>query len=407
MGRKQPHFLKRGRWVAGLWLFLLGLLGQPAAAGQPSFLGQTQIYLPLLETPPLPLSFTQIATGLLNPTDIAQAGDERLFITEKRGRIRIVNQGVLLATPFLNIQERVESEELEQGLESLVFPPNYATTGVFYVLYTATDNSVHLSRFRVTSGNANQADPNSEEVLLLVPQPHPTHNGADLLFGPDDGYLYVGMGDGGPANDPYDQGQSPQSWRGKILRLAVTATGPYTIPPDNPFVTDPITLDEIWALGLRNPWRMSFDRLTHDLWISDVGNYAYEEVNFQPANYPGGANYGWRCYEGHTPFNLFNCLPPENYVFPVHVYGHHNSNHCAITGGYAYRGSQIPSLHGQYLFSDQCSGEFWGLTRQNDQWRVNRLGLPVALIATFGEDRFGELYVAEYFTGRLLQITAP
>jgi glucose/arabinose dehydrogenase len=361
----------------------------------------------LLETAPLPLTFTQITTGLLNPTDIAHAGDNRLFVTEKRGRIRIVNQGVLLATPFLDIQARVESDDLEEGLESLVFPPDYATTGVFYVLYTATNNSVHLSRFRVDPNNPNQATPDSEEVLLFVPQPDSIHNGADLLFGPDDGYLYVGMGDGGPANDPYDQGQSYQSLRGKILRLAVTAFGPYTIPPDNPYATSPYALPEIWALGLRNPWRMSFDRLTHDLWISDVGNYAYEEVNFQPANYVGGANYGWRCYEGHAPFNLFNCSAPENYVFPIHVYGHHNSDRCAITGGYVYRGGQIPSLYGQYLFSDHCSGEFWGLTRQNNQWQVNRLGLPVALVSTFGEGRFGELYVAEYFTGRLLRIAAP
>jgi len=405
MVRKRHYCLKR--WEAGLWLLLLGLLGPHAAADQAHPFGQTQVYLPLLETSSLPLTFTQITTGLLNPTDIANAGDNRLFVTEKRGRIRIVSQGVILSTPFLDIQERVESDGLEQGLESLVFPPDYATTGVFYVLYTATNNAVHLSRFRVTPGNANQANPHSEEVLLLVPQPDPHHNGADLLFGPVDGYLYVGMGDGGPPNDPYDQGQSYQSWRGKILRLAVTEFGPYTIPPDNPFATSPYALPEIWALGLRNPWRMSFDRLTHDLWISDVGNYAYEEVNFQPANDAGGANYGWRCYEGHAPFNLFNCSAPENYAFPIHVYGHHNSDRCAITGGYVYRGNQIPSLHGQYLFSDQCSGEFWGLTRQNNQWQVNRLRLPVALVSTFGEDRFGELYVAEYFTGRLLRITAP
>ena len=405
MVRKQVYFLRR--WGAGLWLLLVGLLGSHAAAAQVTPLDQTLIYVPLLQRSPLPLAFTQVGTGLLNPTDIAHAGDDRLFITEKRGRIRIVSQGVLLSTPFLDIQERVESDGLEQGLESLVFPPDYATTGVFYVLYTATNNSVHLSRFRVDPNNPNQANPNGEEVLLFVPQPDSTHNGADLLFGPVDGYLYVGMGDGGPADDPYDQGQSYQSWRGKILRLAVTSFGPYTIPPDNPFATAPYALPEIWAVGLRNPWRMSFDRLTHDLWISDVGNTHYEEINFQPADYEGGANYGWRCYEGFTPFNLFNCQASGYYTFPVHVYSHQPTYRCAITGGYVYRGAAIGSLVGQYLFSDFCTGEFWGLTRHNDQWVVNQLGLPAAAVATFGEDRLGELYVAEYDTGRLLRITAP
>lgn len=361
-------------------------------------------YLPVMANYVPGLSFELVASGLIKPTVITHAGDTRLFVAEKRGVIYIIENGVLLSEPFLDIQDRVNSTADEQGIESIAFPPDFAVSRAFYVMYTGLVGDVHLSRFHAPAQTPNQANPDSETILLDIDQFDPIHNGADMAFGPHDGYLYIGMGDGGSVNDPHNMGQNPQTVKGKILRLNVTNVPTYTIPIDNPFVNDPTTLDEIWALGLRNPWRMSFDRLTHDLWITDVGEQSWEEINLQPADSPGGENYGWRCYEGLSPFNLDGCADISAFTFPIHVYPHVPAGACAITGGYRYRGNQYPGLYGAYFFADYCTGQLWTLTESNNQWQLNTLTPFPGFVSTFGEDANGELYLTNYFGGRIYRI---
>lgn len=342
------------------------------------------------------LQLQSYATGFTRPVDIASAGDERLFIVEQRGIIHILNaQGQRLPTPFLNIQSRVNSSGNERGLLGLVFHPNYAQNGFFYVNYTNAQGHTRVSRFRVSDTDPNIADPNSELILIAVNQPFSNHNGGDLNFGPD-GYLYIGLGDGGSGGDPQNHSQNRQSLLGKMLRIDVNSGNPYSIPPSNPFVNDPSTLNEIWALGLRNPWRFSFDRLTGDMWIGDVGQNAWEEIDFQPASSTGGENYGWRCYEGNVPFNTNGCQPASAYVFPVHVYATGSASGCSVTGGFVYRGSEFPDLQGHYLFADYCSGRIWSL-QPNDAggWTHRQLlqGTPNSYVS-FGENPSGELFLA-------------
>lgn len=387
------------------WLMLLvWLVWRVAAASNTPSKNSTTHYLPLINTPISHVSFELVAEGLARPTVITHAGDSRLFIAEKRGVIRIIQDGVLLSEPFLDISGRVNSTGIEQGLESIAFPPDYATSGQFYVMYTNLEGDVHLSRFHTSTTNPNQANPKSETIVLFIKQDSIIHNGAGLAFGPADGYLYVSVGDGGPTSDPHDMGQNSQTVKGKILRLNVTGVPTYTIPIDNPFVNDPTTLDEIWALGLRNPWRISFDRLTHDLWITDVGETLWEEINLQAAASPGGENYGWRCYEGLAPFNLDGCPDPASLIFPIHVYPHIQGGNCAITGGYRYRGTEIPAFYGDYFFADFCSGYLWSLSEQNGQWLLNQLTRFPGYISTFGEDVQGELYVTGYYSGNIFRI---
>ncbi|MCI0577527.1 MAG: PQQ-dependent sugar dehydrogenase [Chloroflexi bacterium] len=355
-----------------------------------------------------------LATVAFSPVDIANSGltgDDRLFIVEQNGAIEIVeSDGTVRATPFLSITGRVIGGG-EMGLLGLVFDPDYDNNGYFYVNYTHEDTSgdifTRISRFNVTA-DPNEADPDSEFILLTVEQPFTNHNGGDLSFGPD-GYLYIGLGDGGSGGDPDDRAQDLTDLLGKMLRIdvsGVTSTTNYIIPPDNPFVGVPLARGEIWALGLRNPWRFSFDRLTDDLYIADVGEETWEEVNFQPAASTGGENYGWRCYEGDAPFNTTGCLPPGNYDFPVHAYPH-NTPGCAITGGFVYRGSQFPTLQGYYLFADYCFGHIWGLD-VNNGWQVAQLGhFNELLLTSFGEDLNGELYLASTSNNTIYRIYAP
>ncbi|TAE46171.1 MAG: hypothetical protein EAZ89_20620, partial [Bacteroidetes bacterium] len=245
------------------------------------------------------LALAPLATGLNRPVDIASAGDSRLFVVEQRGTIQIINaDGTMLTTPFLDIDARVNSTGNEQGLLGLVFHPNYALNGYFFVNYTRSPSGyTRVSRFQTTAANPNIADPNSELVLLEIEQPYENHNAGDLAFGPD-GYLYIPMGDGGSGGDPGNRAQNGLTLLGKMIRIDVNAGFPYTIPPSNPFLNDPGVRDEVWSIGLRNPWRFSFDRLTGDMWIADVGQGIYEEINVEPAGSAGGLNYGWRCYEG-------------------------------------------------------------------------------------------------------------
>jgi glucose/arabinose dehydrogenase len=330
--------------------------------------------------------------------DIANAGDgsNRLFLVEQRGRILILDDGAVLDTPFLSMGGRLATGE-EQGLLSLAFAPDYAESGYFYIWYTPTSGGTALSRFRV-SGDPNVADATSEQVVLSVGQPFDNHNGGRLQFGPD-GMLYLGLGDGGAANDPDQRAQDGTTLLGKLIRIDVDPVHQtYAIPPDNPFVGNGSVRDEIWALGLRNPWKISFDSMTGDLFIADVGQNQREEVNFQPASSGGGENYGWDVMEGTR------CIPsscnPSLYVAPIAEYTHDFG--CSITGGEMYRGSAYPALYGTYLFGDLCTGNIWGLKHDGTQWVTTLLTTFGFYLTTFGQGEDGSIYVAYQGSGIFL-----
>jgi glucose/arabinose dehydrogenase len=295
----------------------------------------------------------------------------------------------------------------------VAFPPGFAAKGYFYVNYTgipvapAVVAPTVIARYRVFAGNANAADPASEEVVLTIPQPFANHNGGQLAFGPD-GYFYIGMGDGGSGGDPSGNAQNPGALLGKLLRIDVeSGAAPYGIPPTNPFLGMVGYREEIWALGLRNPWRFSFDRLAGDLYIGDVGQSAVEEIDVQPAGSPGRQNYGWNIMEGGGCYNSATCNT-AGLTLPVATYDH--SQGCSVTGGAVYRGSALPALQGIYFYGDYCSGRIWGLRRMGAGWETVALPVPGALpmnIATFGEDEAGNVYVANYANGDLLKILSP
>ena len=341
------------------------------------------------------------------PVDIANAGDERLFVVNQNGSIHIVEaDGTVLSTPFLNINDRVINLGGigdEKGLMGLVFHPNYADNGYFYVNYINNSGDTRVSRFTVTA-DPNVADPDSEQVLFAIDQPYGNHNGGDLAFGPD-GYLYIGMGDGGAGGDPQNRSQNRQTLLGKMLRVDVDSGSPYSIPETNPFAEDDFTLDEIWALGIRNPWRFSFDRETGDLWMADVGQDTWEEIDFQAADSEGGENYGWRCREGFANYNPSGCN--EEYVQPVHVYSNTGAVGCSVTGGFVYRGSMFADLYGKYIYADYCSGRIWALEEDGNGNYVNEelMNTSNFNISAFGEDVNGELYVAFISNGIIYKVT--
>ncbi len=347
-----------------------------------------------------------LSGGLTDPTFITHAFDERLFVLEQIGRIRIIAGGALLPAPFLDITDRVGSVGSEQGLLGLAFHPSYATpgapgAGTFYVNYTDHAGDSHIARFSVQPDDPNRADPDSEVQYLFQDQPYPNHNGGSLAFGPD-GYLYAGLGDGGSANDPQRAGQRLDTWLGKVLRLDVTsAEGEYAVPPDNPFVDQQEVLPEIWAYGLRNPWRFSFDRDTGDFFVADVGQNQWEEVNFQPANSVGGENYGWNVMEGTHCFQADTC-DQTGLVRPIFEYTH--SQGCSVTGGYVYRGAAFPEMAGNYFAADYCTGIIWRLFPQNGQWLSKIVLDSNIVISTFGEGADGEIYLADYANGAIYRL---
>jgi glucose/arabinose dehydrogenase len=352
----------------------------------------------------------EFAPGFTHPVTIANAGDSRLFIVEQPGDIRIIDSaGNIKPLLFLDISDRVISAGGEQGLLGLAFHPQYSTNGYFYVDYTGAGDSTHISRFSVSPSNPDSAIAGSEMKLMTIYQPYTNHNGGNLIFGPD-GYLYIGMGDGGSAGDPENRAQDSLQLLGKLLRIDVNGGSPYGIPPDNPFVGNPAALPEIWALGLRNPWRFSFDRLTGNMWIADVGQNTYEEIDFQPAGSQGGENYGWRCYEGDAPYNTSGCKPQATYVFPIYVYSHSAFNGCSVTGGFVYRGTRFPGLDGLYFFTDYCSDNLWTLHDSAGTWVTTLHGtFSGSGFSTFGEDSSGELYLASLNNGiiyRVIDLTA-
>lgn len=355
----------------------------------------------------LTLSLEQFATGLSGPVGLANAGDSRLFVIERAGVIKIIEpNGTVLATPFMNINDgRVDSSGQEEGLLGIAFHPDYATNGYFYLNYINTTSAIRrtrISRFSVT-GNPNVADPNSEVILLTVTQPASNHNAGKINFGPD-GYLYIPLGDGGGGGDTANNAQQLDRILGKITRIDVDSgpgvpadcegngTGGYTIPNSNPFIDGAgNNCDEIWAVGLRNPWQSTFDRDTDDLYIGDVGQNAWEEVSYQPAASTGGENYGWRCYEGNHAYNLSDCGPMGNYTFPIFEYA--NSPCYSVSGGYVYRGSIYSEMVGHYILADACTGRFWDLDTDNGWASTLHTNMTGGGYVSFGEDINGEIYV--------------
>jgi len=345
-----------------------------------------------------------VVTGLTSPVDITHAGDGsgRLLIVLQTGQIVIYDGAQVLPAPFLDISGLVSSGG-ERGLLGVAFHPNYASNGFFYVNYTDAAGDTVISRYSV-SADANLADPTSAFILLTIPQPFSNHNGGQLQFGPD-GYLYIAVGDGGSGGDPQDNAQNLGSFLGKILRIDVDGGVPYAIPADNPYAGIAGALEEIWASGLRNPWRFSFDRLTGDLFIGDVGQGSWEEVDFQPAGSAGGENYGWRLMEGNSCFNPSTNCNNGTLTLPILVYDHNVG--CSVTGGYRYRGSNNLDLDGFYVYGDYCTGRMWGAKEDGmGGWTNTELIDTNFLISTFGEDESGEIYVAHFSStdGAIYQI---
>ena len=350
------------------------------------------------------LALEDVVTGLSDPTHLtAPPGDARLFVTEQPGRIRIVRDDALVGTPFLDVTSLVSSGG-ERGLLSVAFHPDYASNGYFYVNYTDNAGDTRVERYTV-SADPDVADGGSAKLILSVEQPFANHNGGQIAFGPD-GMLYIGMGDGGSGGDPEEHGQNTGTLLGALLRIDVDGGDPYAIPPDNPFAGDPDAREEIWAFGLRNPWRFSFDPSSNLLFIADVGQNAWEEVSFEPfinSSSGGGRNYGWRRMEASQCFNPGTVCNDGSLVLPILEYSH--SLGCSITGGYRYRGAGMPEHFGTYFFGDFCSGRIWGgiENAETGAWASTELLDSELLISTFGEDEQGELYVAD-LNGRLYRI---
>lgn len=392
--------------IKRVWLLLLLLLG--AVFGQsnrPSLLanssGLASVFLPLLQTAPQ-LQVTPYLSGFINPTDLTFLPDGRLLVSERAGIIYLVTaDGQKLETPFLDISAIVANSGWEQGLLGIVIHPQLP---FLYLTYAALDGDFILARFTLSTDDPYLADPNSQQILLEANHHDIVHYGGDLAFGAD-GYLYVSVGDGGYGEEE-SRAMNLGYFLGKLLRLDVSDPKLlYQIPSDNPFVQDPNARPEIWAMGLRNPWRFSFDRLTGEMFIGDVGEGNWEEVNWQSASTSGGQNYGWPCYEATMPLNLADCDPPENYILPIFSYDHTNS-HCAITGGFVYRGNNYPALAGKYLFTDFCNGDSWVAWQDlPNHWLSYSIGHLGAGMVAYAENSLGELYIANVYDGTIYALT--
>ena len=355
------------------------------------------------------MKLKRITSGLDLPVQITNAGDGsgRLFVVEQKGRIRIIEDGVVVDTPFLDLSEQVSCCG-ERGMFNVAFPPDYLLKQQFYVSYTDVGGHTIISRFK-TAPDADRAEPESEEVLIKVEQPYEIHNGGRMVFGPQDGYLYIGSGDGGSFTDPLNSGQDPGTLRGKLLRIdAASEDKPYGIPLDNPFIQNDDYREEIWALGLRNPWGFAFDSETGDLFLPDVGNSKREEINFQPAGSHGGENYGWRIMEGSMCFDFYpQPCSSDGTVRPVLEYDRQHG--CAIVGGAIYRGAKYTDLQGIFIFADFCTGRIWGLKRLDadagGKWLSGLLLNASVPISGIGEDEQGNVYVTGYQDGFIAEIT--
>lgn len=354
---------------------------------------------------PLVLTLTPVLSGLNSPVDLQNAADGsgRLFVVEQQGQIRIVSNNSLVPTPFLDITSLVDFGG-EKGLLGLAFHPAYSQNRRFFVNYDRVISGqmqTVIAEFQTSASNPNQADPNSQRILFTVNQPFPNHKGGQLAFGPD-GFLYIGLGDGGSAGDPLGNAQNRQVLLGKMLRIDVDHTSPglqYAIPSDNPFLNG-VDRGEVWAYGLRNPWRFSFDVPSGRLFVADVGQDKFEEIDILQK----GGNFGWNIMEGLHCFKPSSGCNMTGLILPITEYDHSQGD--AVIGGYVYRGPAIPRLSGTYLFSDFESGTIWGLTENSTgQWTRSQLIAGGRNISSFGRDEAGELYVLDY-SGSLLRITA-
>lgn len=350
------------------------------------------------------IQLAEVGSGFVKPVDIASNNiDENLYIVEQRGTIQVLNpKSKLKGETFLDLRSKVNSSGNEQGMLGLAFHPSYSQNGFLFINYTSGNNTI-ISRFKAIDGKVSLT---SEKILLTVAQPYSNHNAGDLAFGPD-GYLYIPLGDGGNGGDPGNRAQNPTNLLGKMLRIDVnTETQTYLIPSSNPFSGKTSPLPEIWATGLRNPWRISFDRLTGDQWIADVGQNVAEEINVEPANSAGGFNYGWKCLEGVSNFATSFCGDNlSSLVAPVIVYRHDTNVGCSVTGGFVYRGKLFPGLYGRYIYGDYCSGYIWTLTKTGNSFQ-NTLATTIRIneISSFGEDLSGEVYLAGHATGKIFRI---
>ncbi len=357
---------------------------------------------PSTTSPTVKAQLALYASGLESPTGIAStgiSGDKRIFVLSQSGKIHIVNSsGTVVAEPFLDLSSIVMPGG-ETGLLGIAFSPKYATDGYFYLNYVDKDLNTVVARYKVSS-DANTADASSAQVILKQKQPYYNHKGGALAFGAD-GYLYIAFGDGGSAGDPEKRGQDMSTWLGKILRIDVS-TLPYKSPADNPFVSTSGAKPEIWSTGLRNPWRISFDSQTHEMYIADVGQGVIEEIDVEAAG-KGGNNYGWRCYEGEKEFKTDGCKPKDQYVFPVLSYDH-SEGRCSVTGGYVYRGTAYPDLTGKYFYADYCGGQVYFMEKKDGKYTATKAVDTPYKISTFGQDNAGEIYLADYATGAIYRL---
>ncbi|KMQ64214.1 cadherin [Chryseobacterium sp. FH2] len=346
------------------------------------------------------INLEEFATGLTAPVEITNANDSRLFVVQQNGIIKIIQpNGTINSTDFLNISSKILYGG-ERGLLGLAFHPQYSSNGYFFVYYNNTAGNIIVARYSVSSGDSNVADLSSEKILLNIPKPFDNHNGGSIHFAPD-GYLWVVTGDGGNGGDPNNNAQNKNSLLGKMLRIDVNSTAAYNIPADNPFIGGIEGADEIWAYGLRNAWKYSFDLTTGNVLIADVGQGAIEEINRMPLT-EAGINYGWRCYEGNNAYNTAGCASSATMTFPIAVYDH-SGGKCSITGGYVYRGTLYPSLQGKYFFADYCSTQIGILNSDNSiTWTSAYSGNN---FSTFGQDYQKELYIAAVNNGKVYKIT--
>jgi uncharacterized repeat protein (TIGR01451 family) len=381
--------------AGGLLAVCWARCGEAIAAPTPSALSDVEITVDEI-----------LVGGLDHPVQVTHAGDGsgRLFAVEQSGQIRVLRDGVLLPSPLLDLTDRT-SRAGERGLLGLAFHPQYQANGYLYVNYTRdTDGATVVTRFTASQSNPDVADPASATEILSIAQPYGNHNGGQLLFGPD-GYLYVGMGDGGGGGDPLENAQDSTNLLGAMLRLDVDSDSPYAIPWDNPYV-DAVGRDEIWAIGLRNPWRFSFDRVTGDLYIGDVGQNAWEEISYQEAGTPGGLNFGWDCLEGTHTYEYDEACSQADLVEPIVEYGHDVGR--SVTGGFVYRGSLYPNLQGRYFYADYVNGKIWSIHKTGsspDSWSEPELEVDAGFnISAFGEDESGELYVCDWSGGTVRRL---
>ncbi|MDR2235130.1 MAG: PQQ-dependent sugar dehydrogenase [Chryseobacterium sp.] len=347
------------------------------------------------------INLEEFASGLTSPVEITNAGDTRLFVVQQNGIIKIIQpNGTANTADFLNINSKILFGG-ERGLLGLAFHPQYTSNGYFFVYYNNTAGNIIVARYSVNPTNPDIADPASEKILLNIPKPFDNHNGGSIHFAPD-GNLWIVTGDGGSGGDPNNNAQNKNSLLGKMLRIDVNATGPYNIPAGNPFAGAGVDgADEIWAYGLRNAWKFSFDLTTGNAMIADVGQGAIEEIN-QVLISQAGINYGWRCYEGNNAYNTVGCPGMATMTFPVAVYDH-SGGKCSVTGGYVYRGTQYPSLQGKYFLADYCSQQIGILNADNSiVWTSPSSGNS---FSTFGQDAQKELYVAAVNSGKIFKIT--